>query len=126
MTRKTKIMKTSITLAISLTFLMITAASVSADRGDENQIIIDDEIPIDDSTSSDDLKEDMVISPGPDEPLIIAPNPDTTIEETDGLVVIAGETAEKIEISTMVLQGLIVIIVIASLVASLIIIKRQK
>jgi len=128
MTKKTNIWKTSTFLVISLTFLMMAAVSANAETTGEVTIPRSNDVPvetpIDDSTNSD-LTDDLLISPSPDEPLIIAPNPDTTNELTDDLV-IAGETAEPPEISSMTLPSIAIIAVIATIVVSLIILKRKK
>ena len=125
MTKKTKIWKTGIQLVVSLTFFMMVATSVSAERTEE-AITRFNEIPVDDS-SSNDLTDDLLISPGPEEPLIIAPNPDEINEELvepDDLV-IAGKTTEQTDISTMALPAFVIIAVIIGISASIVLIKRK-
>lgn len=124
MIKKTKSWKNSIPLLISLTILMIAAASVNAERTEET-VPISDDVPIYDITSSD-LTDDMLISPGPEEPLVIAPNPDTTNEETNDLVLIAGEASEKTEISTIALPSIAIIAIIIGIAVSIIILKRKQ
>ena len=128
MTKKTNIWKTSIMLILSLTFLMMAAASVNAETTGQETIPRSNdtpiEIPVDDSTNND-LTDNMLISPGPEEPLIIAPNPDTTNEVTDDLV-ISGQTTEQPGISSMAIPSIAFIAVIAAILVSLIIVKRKK
>lgn len=124
MIKKTKTWKTSIMLAISLTLLMIAAASVNAEETTPRSSDVPIEIPVDDFISNDDLTDDILISPGPEEPLIIAPNPDTINEETDNLV-IAGETTEKSEIYTIALPAIVIVAAIAGISVSIILLKRK-
>lgn len=141
MTRKKDICKTSIMLVISLTFFMMAAASANAE-GTEEVIPRPDGLPVED-TATDDLTDDLVISPNPDvayddqtddllispspEPSLIEPYADTINEETgepDNLVV-AGDTTQE-EASTTVIPGVAILAVVAGMVVVLIILKRSK
>ncbi len=126
MTEKTKIWKTSILLVISLTFLMMAAASVNAERTNEDAVPVNDEIVINENTSE--YEEGNLISPGPKEPLIIAPNPNLIsedIEKTDDLV-IAGDTTGQNEIIKIDLPGFAIITVLAGIAICIIIYKIKK
>ena len=79
MTKKTKIWKTTNMLIFSLTFLMMTAASVNAERTEDEVIPRTDETPVDDSLSSAST-DDLLISPSP-ESILINPGTDVIYEE---------------------------------------------
>jgi hypothetical protein len=126
MTEKNKIWKTGILLVISLTFLMMTAASVNADRINVETVPVNEEIVINENTSEND--EGNLISPGPEEPLIIAPNPNLiseNIEQTDDLV-IAGDTTGQNEILNIGLPGLAIITILAGIAICIIVYKIKK
>ena len=126
MTEKTKIWKTSLLLVISLIFLMMAAASVNAEEILGEVIPRSGEIPVDD-TSSNDLTDDLVISPNP-EPSLIEPYSDVINEETgetDSLV-IAGKTTDQKETPSLVIPGMVIIGVFAVIVICIIIYKIKK
>ena len=126
MTEKNKIWKTGILLVISLTFLMMTAASVNAERTNIETVPINEEIVINENAS--DNEEGNLISPGPEEPLIIAPNPNLISEdiETSDDLVIAGDTAGQNEILNIGLPGLAIIAILAGVVIGIIVYKFKK
>ena len=126
MTEKNKIWKTSILLVISLTFLMMTAASVNADRTNKETVPVNEEMVINEDTSEN--EEGNLISPGKEEPLIIAPNPNLIsgdIEQTDDLV-IAGDTTDQNEIINIGLPGLAIITIISGIAICIIVYKIKK
>lgn len=125
MKNKNKSFKTSLIFIIGITFIMMAAASASADiisrasDSDSEEIVVDQDNPVD---------EGNIISPGPEEPLIIAPNPNTIPEQTDYTdnLVIAGDTTDKSQIKDIGLTGFAIIVVIAGIIAALIIIKGKN
>ena len=126
MTEKNKIWKTSILLVISLTFLMMTAASVNAERTNVETVPVNEEIVKNKDTSEN--EEGNLISPGPDEPLIIAPNPSLIsedIEQTDDFV-IAGDTTGQNEIMEIGLPGIAIITILAGIAICIIVYKIKK
>lgn len=126
MTEKNKIWKISILLVISLIFLMMAAASVNAEEILDEVIPRSDEIPVGD-TSSNNLTDNIVISPNP-EPSLIEPYSDIINEETgetDSLV-IAGKTTNQKETPSLGIPGMVIITVIAVIALCIIIYKIKK
>lgn len=125
MKNKNKSLKTSLILIIGVTFIMMVAASASADiisresDSESEEIVVDQDTPID---------EGNLISPGAEEPLIIAPDPNIIPEQTDYTddLVIAGDTTDKSQIKDIGLTGFAVIVIIAGIVAALIIIRGKN
>ena len=120
---KTK--KNVISAILVLFVLMMTAASVNAEETDEGIIPRTDESLVDDSVSND-LTDDLVISPNP-EPILIEPGTDLIYEavgETDNLI-ISDKTDEHSVISTMAIPAFIIIAVIVGISISIVLIKRK-
>jgi len=123
---KNKISKSSFMLVIGMISIMIASASVNAERINEVVEPIPEDIVVEEVDSED--QGDLVIAPGPEEPLVISPNPNLISEQTDitDNLVIAGDTTDKSEIKDIGLYGFAIIVVIAGILASVIIIKGKN